>query len=75
MRITSAGAINDCDRENLQLQCNVCKNDIGFGQPSFSCRGICDWDVCSDCISPEIRDSYQLRCENGHTLRCREINH
>ena len=27
MRITSAGAINDCDRENLQLQCNVCKND------------------------------------------------
>ena len=58
MRITDVGVARDSDRENLQLQCNICKNDIGFGQPSFSCRGICDWDVCSQCVAPEIRDSH-----------------
>ena len=74
MRITEEGIVNDADRSNLQLTCDVCKNDIGVGQPSFSCRGICDWDVCSECVKPEIRDSHQLRCDNNHPLRCREID-
>ena len=31
MRITEMGVANDSDRPNLQLTCNICKNDIGLG--------------------------------------------
>ena len=58
MRMVDGSIMNDSDRTNLLLTCNLCKNDIGFGQPSFSCRGICDWDICSECVKPEIRDSH-----------------
>ena len=64
------GRVEQASRQ-AGFTCNMCQRAIPVIQDYFTCREICDYDLCKDCVDAELATAHILRCSNSHTLRLR----